>query len=286
MGTIASETVTVIEPRLPGLRERLRELIAYRRLMPYFAGRALEKTYARTKLGVPWLVVRPLGDTATRAFVFGSVLNAPSAAGAPYFLFFLVGMSAWHLFDRSLLWSTRSLELNRRLLTKLYFPRLVLPFAGVAPALVEFGVYLVLIAGTLGYFAISDGHLYLAAAPRLLTALAGYLIAAGLAIGLGLWTSVLGANARDVRFSLRYVTEAWFFLTPVIYPLSALPHVARELVWFNPMTPAVELVKWGVIGAGTVHVGPLVASLAVIVAIWTGGLRFFGRAESAAVDRL
>jgi lipopolysaccharide transport system permease protein len=265
--------------------ERIRELRQYRGLLGYFGARSMEKITARTVLGRWWLVLRPVLDILTAALIFGGVLAIASPA-VPYVLFFLAGATCWRLLENGLLWSTRSLEIHRRLLSKVYFPRLLLPVAALAPALIEFGCYVVALSLAIVYFSLLDGTLYLNLGPELLVAVGALAMSQALALGIGLWTAVLGANARDVRYSLMYITAFWYLLTPVIYPLSLVPDRFRPIAEINPMTPIVELFKWGLVGAGEVRPVGLAIAGALIAAVWAGGLWFFGRAEAQAVDAL
>lgn len=276
---------TIIVPRQAGPKDRLRELWLYRHLITFFGKRLLEKNYARSALGILWIPLRPLLTVASRALVFGAVLNAPSA-GLPYFLFFITGMTAWALFDRSLFWATRSIELNAKIATKLYFPRLLLPIAAFVPAGLDFLVYCALLGLTLlGYLAI-DGTTYLQADASLWLVPASVLLIFCLSLGLGLFLSVLGAYTRDVRFSLGYVLTFWFFLTPVIFPVEAIPEGFRPLAALNPLTAPVEMLREGLYGAGDVQSLALMTSTSVTVASCITGLWFFSRWEATSVDNL
>jgi lipopolysaccharide transport system permease protein len=277
--------VTIIEPFRPGIGARLSESWRHRRLLGFFARRALEKIYARTVLGRAWLVLRPLMQVLPAVLIFGGVLGAPSE-GLPYFLFFVVGMAAWTIFERSLYWATRGIELNRRLITKLYFPRLLLPVASIAPGLVEVALYTFLIAGAVCFYQVTDGTLHLDVGWNLLAAPAALGLALALALGLGLWTSVIGARARDMRYSLQIVLAFWFLFTPVIYPLSAVPERFQDLAAANPLTPLVEMFRWALVGTGQVETAPLLACIALIAAACVSGLWYFDRAEVSSVDRL
>jgi lipopolysaccharide transport system permease protein len=280
-----AQPTVIIEPVQPGLRFRTRELWRYRKLLRFFAREFYERLFRRTILGRTWIFLRPLGGTAVGALVYGGLLGAPSQ-GLPYFLFFMVGMAGWELFERSLLWVTRSLYMMRKLLKKLYFPRLILPIAGVTPGVVWAGVFFLMVFVAIGAYVWIDGELYLNTGPELLVALAGALLAVALAIGIGLFTSILGANTRDMFFTLRYITQLWFFLTPVIYPLEALPESLQGVALANPMTPIVEMIKWGLIGAGSVHLEAFAIAIAEVLLIWTAGLWFFNRAGATSVDSL
>jgi lipopolysaccharide transport system permease protein len=248
------------------------------RLVDYFARRAIEKNYARTRLGKPWLLIRPLMDSGGKALIFGGVLSVPSN-GVPYFLFLLAGMSTWRLFDRALYWGTRSLELNRRLTAQLYFPRLILPVAHLAPGIVDYVIYSAVMLVVAGYYGITDHDFYLRGGIHPLVTVAAVLLCLAFACALALWTSVIGERYRDVRFTLHYVLEFWFFVTPVLFPLSAVPHGIRPLAAANPMTGIVQMAKWGLLGIDSLD--PLVIGWSVFATLAFGvlGIRFFRRAE-------
>lgn len=282
----AQRPVQVIEPRRQGAAERLLELRAYRGLLRFFALRALEKITGRTVLGNWWLFLRPACEIGTAVLIFAGVLNVQSAGDVPYLVMFIAGATCWRLFENSALWTTRSLELNRKLLGKVYFPRMLLPVASLAPAIIEFGFYLAFLAAAVTISSLVDGELYLRTDLGLLTAPLALGMGLMLALGIGLFTAVLGASARDVRFTLTYVLGFWYFVTPVIYPLEMVPEKARWVAELNPMTPIVELFKWGLLDAGSVRPTGLAIAAALIVGVWIAGLRFFGRYESEAVDRL
>ena len=277
----------VIEPRQLGAFSRLRELWSYRYLWWYFASATVTAMYRRSALGWLWLVLRVAGPIGLNAVVFGSMLNqADKVEDVPYFLFFLCGMATWMLFERSLQFVTRSVERHRRTVTRVYFPRLILPMSAVAPGLVYFAVTLVVMLVTLVVFQQRDGRWYIPAQPRLLVALACVGASLFFAVAVGLWTSVLQARYRDISYGLRYVMPFWFYFTPVIYPLSQIPESYRWIVAINPMAPIVEAFKWGTLGYGTLHPAALASSLVLMGVTMVSGLWFFNREESASVDKL
>lgn len=275
----------VIQPRSPGFAPRVQELWQYRHLVPYFGARALQKLYVRTVLGWTWVVLRPLFPLATGALIFGNFIGVGSGT-VPYFLFFLTGATLWNTFSSSLLWVTRSLELNRKILQRMYFPRLVLPLATLTPALVEAAIYVGLGLLTFAYYWLVRGEVHLALRPQLLLAPLIMACAIVLALGIGLWTSVHGAGARDVRFTVNYVLGFWFYLTPVIYPVSFVPDRWGWLLWLNPMAPLLEAFKWSVLGIGRFDPWSTVTAVAVSLSVLVLGLRFFMRAEAESIDRL
>ncbi len=273
----------VIEPRRAGIWARAGEVWRNRHLISFFGGRTLAKTYRRTVLGWLWVLIRPLVTVSVSAAVFHGIVGI-EAGKTPYFLFFLVGMTCWSLFESALTWTTRSLELNRRLLKKQYVPRLVLPVASLAPALAELGINLGMIALTAMYFRVTAGAMYVVLGPTTGFALLALALCCGLALAIGLWTSVLAAKARDVRFLLAYVLQPLFFVTPVIYPLTSVPERWRWLVELNPLTTIVELFRRGLLGEGLTSALHVVGVIAIVAVIMLLGLVFFDRTESATVE--
>lgn len=273
----------LIEPRREGLGSRLRDVWRYRRLLRFFAAKSLEKLYRRTVLGWSWIFIRPLFPLAVNTIIFGGVLGVGSS-GVPYFLFVTAGSAIWELFASAVTWGTRSLELNRGLMTRIYVPRLILPMATMTPAYVNFAIFLTVLALGIGYYRVTDGVLYFTPW-NLGWALAAFALASGLALGISLWTSVPALQARDVRFTLGYVLGFWVFLTPVLYPLNVDPKYGW-LMALNPMTPIVNAFKFGVFGIGTIGARDLVVSLVTTTVIFVSGLWFFGRAESDAADKV
>lgn len=277
--------LTILEPRHTGVGEQLRELWRSRRLIAFFGRRYIEKRYVRTWLGWLWLPLRPTLAVASRVLIFGGLLGIPSD-GVPYLLFFLVGLAAWHLFAECAYWATRSIELNRGPLGRMYIPRLTTLVAAVAPGLLDYVIYGGLTLAALLYYAASDGVLYLELGLGLLAAGAGLVLIVLLGLSVGLWTSVYAVQARDVRFGLSYFLSFWFFLTPVIYPLSTVPEGYRSALAFNPMTAPIELVKGGVLGQGEASALALAVTLGTILVVGGLGLVFFGRSEARALDSL
>lgn len=279
------DTEWTIEPRAGGVRSRASELWRYRRLGLFFGSKALQKLYARTKLGWAWLFIRPLFPLTVKTLVFGGLLGVGSE-GVPYFLFLVTGMTVWEFFASSLMWGTRSLELNRGLIRQIYVPRLLLPLSMMSPAFLTFVIYTGVLAGAFAWYAISEGRLYLNAGPQLLWAALAMLMTLALSLSLSLWTSVPAMVARDIRFTIGYVLGFWVFMTPVLYPMSTVPEHWRMWLLLNPMASVVEAFKFGVLGIGTVNPWHLAISAGLIGATFISGLIYFVRAEADAADRV
>jgi lipopolysaccharide transport system permease protein len=279
----------VIEPARVGLVARAEELWRYRRILWFFASRRIKERYEDKTLGRFWMFFQPLAPILISTLIFGSMLQVPSD-GIPYFLFFLTGMSCWRIFDRGVQRVTRSLDQNRSLIKKVYFPRLIAPISSAAPALTEFGVLFTLLVATCLYYYYKDGVFYLRLGPQMLVAFLAIAMAAFLSISVGLWTTVLQTRHKDVQFSIRYFMQLWYYVTPVIFPLSELlrvmPSRLHFVAYLNPMSPVVEMYKWGVLGIGHVSTTSVVFGVLMMLAIFSGGVIYFNRSEAASVDRL
>src|SRR5688572_25848727 len=272
----------VIEPRREGFVARIRDVWRYRRLLLFFGKQAFQRLYAQTILGWSWILIRPLAPLVVSTFVFGRVLGVGSD-GMPYFLFLLVGMATWDLFNQATLWGTRSLQMNRSLMTRIYIPRLILPMANMTPAILNFTIYLCIILGAVVYYRITRGVFYLTPL-GLPWAVLAVVMALLLALGISLWTSVPALVARDVRFTLTYVMSIWLFLTPVLYPLPRTGEYGWLLA-LNPMAAVVNTFKHGVLGLDVLNLTDIGVALVVIGVVLGSGLWFFGRAEAFASDK-
>lgn len=258
----------------------------HRALIPYFGRRFLERRYARTVLGWFWIPLRPTLDVGARVLLFGGFLGVASG-DRPYFMFFIIGMAAWQLFERTALWALRALEVNRALLSRAYVSRLAAVIAAAVPGVLEFLLYLGIAAIGALYYTLSHGTSYLTFGFRAMAAAGiGLVLLVLYGFGIGLWTAVMAAEARDVRFFARYVFGFWYFLTPVIYPISTIPERYRGLAELNPLTAPVELVKYGLLSTAPPSSSSLFVSLATLTVLLLGGLWYFARSQRPAVERI
>ncbi len=281
-----SADVWIIAPELHlGVGGRLREVWRYRRILLFFSWKAVQALYANTKLGVGWLLLRPLAPVVVGTLVFGGLMQAPSE-GTPYFLFFLAGSIIWSFFAEPLVRASRGLEVNRHLLTKLYLPRVILPAGQLAAGVVEPLVLTGVFAVAIWYYRVTTSVWYGVEPGRVPVTILAALLALTLAFAISLWTSVWQARARDVRYMLGYVISFWFFLTPVVYPLSMMPPGLRWLAMLNPMTGPVEAFRWSLLGVGSPNWTGLAISCGGTAFALVSGFWFFTRTESSTVDTL
>ena len=281
--TEAASVVTVVDTP-PGPWAVLRDAWQARRIAPRLGVRVLVKLIWGTKLGVGWLVLRPILDTLGKALIFGGLLSVAAPGGTPYFIFLLAGLIAWRLFDRLVLHATRSFDFYRKIMREIDFPLLLAPLSSAAFPAVEITVYTAVFLGAILFYLVLYGQFYLEIGLMSLAAPAGAFILVVAGCGLGFWTSVLHGKARDVRLVMRYVLEFWLYLTPVVYPLTAIPPAYRVLATANPLTAPVEMVKLGLIGTGDVRLYPALWSLAFASLLFVSGLWYFSREARSSVD--
>jgi lipopolysaccharide transport system permease protein len=269
----------VIAPRRPGIGAALGELWRYRRFTLFFGRGMLTKRYARTWLGLLWLPLRPVLNVATKLLVFGGLVGI-TAGNIPYPVFFLLASAAWALFAECVLWSTRSLDVNRGLLREVHVPRLVVITSAIVPSLVDFAITACLAAVALAYYRARDDVFYLHLAwwsPFLV--LVALTLIGMLGVGIGLITASAGARARDVRFAVAYFVSFAYFLTPVIYPFDTIPDRYKPIVELNPLTGAIELFKVGLFPGEAVSPEAMIVTVGAVLALWIPGLWLFQRLE-------
>ena len=244
-------------------------------LVPYFANRAIRKSIDRTIIGWFWIPIRCLVPVLVTAIFFGSLLNVDSGE-VPYFLFLLVGTTAWMLFVNSLMWVIRCLELNRNYVRKMYFPRIVLPIGYTAPALIDFGCHLVVVTASIVFFGASgDGWWFPQSFSAVLLVLAAALMAITFGASIGAIFSLMASNARDFRFSAQFVTAMWFFFTPVAYPLSSIPVEWQFLGIVNPMAPIVEVFRMSITSSGAYPATGLSVSVASTLILFVAAVYIY-----------
>ena len=271
----AAPTV-VIRPSRGWIPLNLRELWGYRELLYFLVWRDVKVRYKQTALGVSWAVIQPVLMMVVFALFFGQLVGI-SSGDVPYPIFVYVALLPWNLFARGLGEASQSLVANQGLVTKVYFPRLILPAAAVLAALVDFGIAFTVLVGLMLFYGIVPSL-------AILTLPLFILIAVMAAMGIGFWFSALNARYRDVRHTLSFLTLLWMFATPVVYPLSLVPASSRLLYSLNPMVGVVEGFRWALLGETWTFAPLLAISLISVVALFVGGLFYFRRAERTLAD--
>jgi lipopolysaccharide transport system permease protein len=272
-----------ITPRQTTVAGTVAEVWRHRALLGFIGTRALQKMYRRTVLGWLWLLINPLFPLVLRAIIFGGLIGV-GAQGLPYFLFLVAGSLVWDTFSASLMWGTRSLEMNRHLVDQMYLPRALLPFGNTAPALFDFAVKLAVLALAVAYYSAADGRVYVSGGVPLLWAAAALLLAFALSTALSLFTSVWGESTRDMRFTLGQLLSVWYLLTPVLYPLAEVPEPYRAWMLLNPMATIVETFKWGLFGIGEFRPAAFAATALGVLVLTIVGLTYFTRTDAQAIE--
>ncbi len=254
----------------------LNELLAYRELLYFLTWRDIKVRYKQTALGLTWAVLKPLSLMLIFTVVFGWLAQVPSD-GLPYPVFSLCAILPWQLFAQMLSSTSQSLVSNQNLLTKVYFPRLVIPLAALGVGLMDFMIAAAILACVMAYFQM---------VPTLLALLlpSFVLLAVMMSLGVGFWFSALNIQYRDVGHALPFLTQLWFFATPIAYPSSLVPESWRTWYGLNPMATVVEGFRWSLLGTGGLSTDMWLTSVAVTVAVFVSGLYYFRRVEEIFAD--
>src|SRR6266478_1863061 len=272
---LPSGTVRIEPPR--GLFElRLREVWAYRELLYFFVWRDVMIRYKQTAIGVLWVILQPVLNMLVFTLFFGRLAKLPSD-GLPYPVFYFSALVPWTYFAYSLQTTTSVVVENQRLITKVYFPRLILPISATLSGLVDFAIgFTVLSILTLAYgIRPTLAALWL---PLLL------LLAVLTALGVGLWMSALNALYRDVRYVVPFAVQFWMFASPVVYPSSLVSEKWRWLYGLNPMAGVIEGFRWALTGHGQPPGILLAASSAAVVLLVFSGLVYYHAVEGTMAD--
>jgi homopolymeric O-antigen transport system permease protein len=281
-GAPESQPFIRIKPTSGWASLQLREVWKYRELLYFLAWRDMKVRYKQTALGVAWAILQPVATTIIFTIFFGRLAGI-SSDGLPYPLFALAGVLPWNLFSQGLSQSSLSLVGSSQLISKVYFPRLVIPIASVLTGVVDFGVGFLILLGMMAHY-----HVMPTAAFVFVPFFV--LLATSSALGIGLWLSALNVRYRDVRYVVPFFIQIWLFVTPVIYPASRVAVMLKAhglpswLYGLNPMATVVEGFRWSAIGGKAVPLSTMAASCAVTVALLVFGAFYFRRTERSFAD--
>ena len=268
-------------PRLRVERRRawslgdLAELWAYRELLYFFVWRDLKVRYKQTVLGVAWALLQPVASMLVFWLFFGKLAHVPSD-GLPYPLFSLAGLVPWTYFATALTGGSNALVSNQALISRVYFPRLLIPLGAVVTPLVDFAISFVLIAALMAWYG-APVHATLLALPLLLLLLVSAAAAASF------WLAALQAQYRDVRYLVPFLTQFWLFVTPVVYPASMVPAKWRALYGLNPLAGIITGIRWTLFG-WPMDVSLVAVSVVAIAAALVSGYLYFSRLERTLAD--
>ncbi|HLE82110.1 MAG TPA: ABC transporter permease [Dehalococcoidia bacterium] len=254
----------------------LAELWQNRELLYFLIWRDIKVRYKQTAVGAAWAVVQPLLMMVVFTLFFGRVAGI-SSGDVPYPIFTFSALLPWQLFALGLTLASTSLVVNERLITKVYFPRILVPTAAVLAGLLDFGIAFLLLIGMMIYFGIVPA-LAVFALPLFL------LLAVITALGLSYWLSALDVQYRDVRYTIPFLVQIWLLATPVFYPSSLISERWQFLLALNPMTGVVEGFRWALLGQGGTPEPMVAVSALVAVVMFVGGVLYFRRVERYMAD--
>jgi lipopolysaccharide transport system permease protein len=268
----------LLQPSKGRVSLNLRDLWFYRELIYFLTWRDIKVRYKQTVLGAGWAVLQPLINMVVLTIIFGN-LAGMSTEGYPRSVFTFSALLPWGLFSKALTDAGRSMLANRNMITKVYFPRLIIPLSSVLGGLVDFGIGFLVLLGMMVYY----GMFPTAAIWTLPLFL---LLAIMTALGVGLWLSALNVLYRDVGYVLPVLTQFWLLITPVAYSSSEIPEQFRFLYALNPMAAVVEGFRWALLGTPTAP-GPLMAvSIGISCLLLISGLYYFRHMEKTFADTI
>jgi lipopolysaccharide transport system permease protein len=271
--------ITHIAAASPWYETGLAETIRSYELLLVFTWRQIGVQYKQAALGIGWALLAPLMSTIVFSFVFGKLGGMPSD-GLPYPVFVLSGLLTWQFFARALSVGSNSILGNSHIITKVYFPRMILPLSAVLSGLVDYLVNLVVLVALMWFYKLTPG-------PAIVTLPVFVLLAAITSFAFGLWLSALNALYRDIGFMVPIVLQAWMFMTPVVYPARLVP---ADWVWImriNPMTPIVEGARWSMLpGAAPPDLTGFAILAVEIIVLFFGGIVTFHKIDAILADRI
>ena len=267
---------SILKPTRGWAALNLRDLWLYRELIYFMTWRDLKVRYKQTLLGASWAILQPFLTMVVFSIFFGNLAKVPSD-GVPYPIFSYTALIPWTLFSKALQDASRSLVANSHMITKVYFPRMILPISSVLAGLVDFLIAFIVLLGMMFFFRITPTvNLWMLPFFLLLTLVT--------AIGVGLWLSALNVLYRDINYILPFLTQFWMYLTPIAYPSSMVPEEWRAIYALNPMVGVVEGFRWVLLGTEQPSGIMTMVSSAVAVILLVSGMFYFRRTERLFAD--
>jgi lipopolysaccharide transport system permease protein len=254
----------------------LAEMWAYRELLYFFVWRDIKVRYKQTVIGAAWAVLQPLMTMLVFSLFFGRLAKIPSQ-GLPYPIFYYCALLPWMYFSTAMQAATNIVVDHQRVITKIYFPRVVLPVAAVLSGLLDFAISFIVFLGLMVYYRIVP-------TASVIWLPAFLLLAILTALGVGLWLSALNALYRDVRYVVPFLVQFWMFASPVVYPSSLVSEKWRWLYGLNPMAGVIEGFRWALTGHGEPPGVLLAASSAAVILLVLSGLVYYHAVEGKIAD--
>ena len=269
-------TITVIEPKTGWVPVDFREIWNYRELLYFLTKRDIKVRYKQTVLGGLWAVIQPAFTMLVFTLFFGRLAKMPSD-GLPYPIFVYAGLLPWTYFANAVSASGNSLVGSSNLITKVYFPRIVVPASAALAGLLDFFIALFVLAALMIWYQVLPGPgIFLFPFLVALTFLC--------AVGVGLWLSALNVQYRDIRYAIPFLVQVWMFVSPVIYPVSLVHGNYQWLLALNPMGGVIHAYRASLLGHQPIDWGLLGLSTLIIMALFLGGLYYFRRMEKVFAD--
>ena len=272
----ASVPITVIEPKKGWVPVDLKEIWQYSELLYFLTKRDIKVRYKQTVLGGLWAIIQPFFTMVIFTFFFGRLGNIPSD-GMPYPIFVYAALLPWTYFANAVSTSGNSLVGSANLITKIYFPRLIVPVSAALGGLLDFFIALFILLGLIIYYKV-----ILTLGILLFPFLIGLTFLC--AVGVGLWLSALNVQYRDIRYVIPFLIQIWMFISPVIYPVSMAKGNYLYILLFNPMSGVIKAYRASILGHQPIDWGMLGLSTAIILFLFISGLFYFRRMERVFAD--
>jgi len=273
-------TTIYIKPTKGLAALNLRDLWLYRELVYFMIWREVKVRYKQTMLGAAWAIIQPVLTMIVFTFLFGRIAKLPTDGNIPYPIFSYTALLPWGLFVAALNQASRSLTSNQNMVTKIYFPRLVLPLASILSGLVDFIIAFIILIGLMIYYGITPSINVLWALPLFL------LLTIITALGVALWLSAINVQYRDVNYALPFMTQFWLFITPVAYSSSLISDKWQLVYSLNPMAGVVNGFRWALLGVGNGPDAGLWISVGISLLVLVSGLFYFRNMEKTFADTI
>lgn len=270
------ESTTIIEPKKGLFQLDLRGIWLYRELLYFLVWRDLKVRYKQTVIGIGWAVLQPFVTMVIFTVIFGNLVKVPSD-GLPYPIFAYSALLPWNYFASALHRCVVSVVGDAALVSKVYFPRLILPLVGTISGLVDFFVSFLLLIGMMSFFRLGISWTVMMLPVFLLLALST-------ALAVGLWLSALNVRYRDVGHTIPFLVQVWMYASPIVYPVSIIPERYRFFYSLNPMVGVIEGFRWALIGEQRPNFAVMAISVGVVLLLISGGLVFFRQMEKTFAD--
>lgn len=273
-------TTIYIKPSTGFAALNLRDLWTYRELVYFMVWRDVKVRYKQTMLGAAWAIIQPVLTMLVSYFLFDRIAKIPTDGDIPYPIFSYTALLPWGLFTAALNQASRSLTANQSMVTKIYFPRLVLPLASILSGLVDFVIAFVILIGLMIYYRVMPSINVIWSLPLFI------LLTIITALGVALWLSAINVQYRDVNYALPFMTLFWQFLTPVFYSSTLISDKWQLVYSLNPMAGVVNGFRWALLGTNTGPGPGMAISVIIAIIILIGGLFYFRNMEKTFADTI